>query len=371
MHRRGRIILLGLLACLAAFAVAPAAGADGGKVIKVKPGESIQAAIDKAKPGDTIKVARGTFHENVAITTNHITLRGAGPGKHGTVLKPPAEPVANICSFEDEEGNLIVDGICVAGAFDPDTFELGDPVVGTKIKGFHVKRFPGFGVILINAKRSTVELVQASHNEGYGISGFGLSGIKLLHNYSHDNVEPGFYVGDSPNARAVIIGNRADHNQMGIFLRDASKGLVRHNKVKDNCAGIVILETGAPDPAADWRLKQNLVRHNNEACPGHPEEGEDPLSGIGIALAGADRVLVKNNLVLGNRPSGESLISGGIVVFSTADPSIGGDDPNDNLIKKNVAFRNDPADIFWDETGTGNEFLRNRCGTSIPEVICD
>jgi parallel beta-helix repeat protein len=366
MHRRGRIILLGLLACLAAFAVAPAAGADGGKVIKVKPGESIQAAIDKAKPGDTIKVARGTFHENVAITKNDITLRGAGSGKHGTVLVPPDEPTPNVCAFEDEEGMLVFDGICVAGAFTPDPFELGEPVVGTTISGFHIKGFPSFGVILLNANDSIVKRVQASFNEGYGISGFILSGIKLLHNYAHDNVEPGFYVGDSPNAQAVIVGNRADHNEFGIFLRDASHGVVRHNKVRDNCLGIFVLETGEPDPAGDWRVTKNRVRHNNEACPDTP--GGD-LSGGGIVLAGPDRVTVSRNKVFGNSPSIPSFLAGGIVVVSSA--IAGGDDPNDNLIKKNVAFRNDPADIVWDETGTGNEFLRNRCGTSIPEVICD
>jgi parallel beta-helix repeat protein len=366
----GKLGLLVLLACAAALGLAPTAGAQG-KVIKVEPGESIQAAIDRASPGDTIKVARGVFHENVAITKNHLTLRGAGSGKHGTVLKPADEPTLNVCTFEVAPGVFLVDGICVAGEFVPEPFELGDPVVGTKIRGFHVKGFSGFGIILLNANDSTVKRVQASHNEGYGISGFFLSGVRFLHSYVHHNVEPGFYVGDSPDARAVIVGNRADHNEIGIFLRDSSNGVVRHNKTNDNCAGIVILETGAPDPSADWRVKKNLVRHNNEVCEGEPEEGEPGLSGIGIAMAGTDRALVKKNLVFGNRPSGESLISGGIVVFSTADPSIGGDDPNDNLINKNVAFGNDPADIFWDESGTGNEFLRNRCGTSIPDVICD
>jgi parallel beta-helix repeat protein len=365
MHLRGRSILL-VLACTAALGLAPVAGADGGKVIKVRQGESIQAAIDKAKPGDTVKVARGVFHENIAITENDITLRGAGSGKHGTVLVPPDMPTPNVCAIE-EDGVLVFDGICVAGEFDPETFEPGDPVTGTSLSGFHVTGFPGFGVILLNANDSTVKRVQASFNEGYGISGFILSGVKLLHNYAHDNVEPGFYVGDSPNARAVIIGNRADHNEMGIFLRDSSKGVVRHNKLLDNCAGIIILETGAPDPSAKWRVANNRVNHNSEACA---NEGVPPLSGIGIALAGTDEVLVERNRVLGNRPSGPSLISGGIVVFSTASPDIGGDDPNDNTIKKNVAFGNEP-DVFWDGTGTGNEFLRNRCGTSIPETICD
>ena len=118
-------------------------------------------------------------------------------------------------------------------------------------------------------------------------------------------------------------------------------------------------------------MKNNRVRRNNEACEGDPEEGEPGLSGIGIALAGADQVLVEHNQVRGNQPSGDSLVSGGIVVFSTADPSIGGDDPNDNRIVGNSLHNNEPFDILWDGTGVGNLFDGNHCGTSDPSSICD
>jgi parallel beta-helix repeat protein len=358
--------LLVALVC-GVLGTAPVASAT---VFHVHPGESIQAAIDAASPGDTIKVARGVFHENLTITTNGITLRGRGPNQQGTVLMPAATPTPSPCASE-EGGEVLVDGICIAGAFDPETGELGDPVVGTTVEGILVDGFSGFGVILLNAEHSTVADVQARNNEGYGISGFVLSGIKLLHNWAHDNVEPGFYVGDSPHANARIIGNRADHNQIGIFLRDSSHGVVRQNKIHDNCAGIIVLETGAPDPAGHYRLKNNVVRRNTQACEGDPEEGEPGLSGIGIALAGADGVLVKHNQVRGNKPTGDSLVSGGIVVFSTADPSIGGDDPNDNRIVGNSLHNNDPFDILWDGTGVGNLFQRNSCNTSDPSSICN
>ena len=108
-----------------------------------------------------------------------------------------------------------------------------------------VTGFSGFGVILLNANRSTVKRVQASHNDGYGISGFVLSGVRFLHNYAHHNYEPGFCVGDSPNARTVIVGNRAHDNEMGNLLRDASRGLVHHNRLRNNCLDLLVIETGA------------------------------------------------------------------------------------------------------------------------------
>jgi parallel beta-helix repeat protein len=360
----GRVLLVALLAYAAALGTAQVASAD---VIHVFPGESIQEAIDEAEPGDTVRVHEGVYHENVAITKNRIRLRGDGQRK--TVLMPAGEPTPSPCTIEVAPGVFLVDGICIAGEFDPVTFELGPPVRGTKVERLHVTGFSGFGVILLNANRSTVERVQASHNDGYGISGFVLSRVRFLRNYAHHNHEPGFYVGDSPNARALIVGNRAHDNQMGILLRDASRGLVHHNRLRDNCVGVLVIETGAPDPARRWRLRRNTVRHNNRACEGTPTNGPPPLSGAGIVIAGADRVRVWRNKVLGHEASGPSAFTGGIVVVSSA--TAGGDAPNNNRIVRNTAFRNEPFDVFWDESGSGNRFRANRCATSDPQRICE
>src|SRR5438445_3788885 len=54
------------------------------KTIHVHPGQSIQAAINAAKPGDTIVVDAGVYHENLVITKDRLQLEGAGPG--ATVL---------------------------------------------------------------------------------------------------------------------------------------------------------------------------------------------------------------------------------------------------------------------------------------------
>lgn len=67
-----RGLLRGLLVC-AAIATAGAHAAT----IGVRPGESIQAAIDRAAPGDVIEIARGHYVGNLRIE-RPLTLRGVG-----------------------------------------------------------------------------------------------------------------------------------------------------------------------------------------------------------------------------------------------------------------------------------------------------
>src|SRR5262245_29324406 len=85
---------LAYLACTAVLATAglgatPAAAAH--KTLVVHPGESIQRAVNAARPGDTVLVLAGTYHESVTVNTPWVTLTGVGPR---TVIKPAAKKTA-------------------------------------------------------------------------------------------------------------------------------------------------------------------------------------------------------------------------------------------------------------------------------------
>ena len=334
--------------------VAPASASNG----VVRPGESIQAAIDHARPGDTIRVAAGEFRENLTITTNGITLRGAGSGKHGTLLTPASTPKSSVCTDPSTD----VNGICVNEANH------------VTVKDLTVAGFPSTGIYAYEAEDYTVARVRARGNHGYGIAGFELSGVRYLDSVATENHAPGIYVGDSPEAQAVIRGNTSTSNGVGgegfgFLFRDSSHGLVVGNHASGNCVGFHFLDHrfNPDEPLSDWTAEGNTATRNNGACPDRPTFFP-AFSGIGILLFGTNDVRVRRNLVVGNRPSAPSEYAGGIVVASSA--FLGGADPSDNVVSRNLALLNRP-DIRWDGKGTGNRFAHNLCATSLPGWICD
>ena len=348
------LTLAGALAALLAVA-APASAAT----ITVAPGESIQAAVDAAAPGDTVVVQPGTYRETVVITTDGVSVRG-----EGAVLEPPAEPSESPCADPEEPG--AASGFCVIGTVDFETGEVLEPVRDVTIGGFTIRGFGANGIVAFGAAGATFERNVAEGNGEYGIAAFASTGTRILHNRTSGSEEAGIYVGDSPEADVLIRGNETFDNLFGIFLRNAQDGTVSLNRVHGNCLGVLVLGD-APGPAGGFSIVANAVQGNTRACP--PGEEAPPLSGVGVALVGAHDNRVSLNAITGNVPSGETAFRGGVAVVSgigpdgpTGTPSTG------NRVVGNLVLGNDP-DLFWDGRGE-NVFAANLCRTSVPDEIC-
>jgi nitrous oxidase accessory protein NosD len=359
--RRWTKITIAMLLSLLVSLPATSASAGSSKVRVVRPGESIQAAIDAASPGDTILVKPGTYAEALVVQTDDLTLK-ALPGTVLTMPDPATPP--NTCT--ELTGGTII-GICVLGEVDFDTFQVIDPVENPRISGFTIRGFTDSGVIALGTEDLRATHNRAEDNDLYGIFAILSTRPVLAYNKTSGNGDAGLYVGSNQQADAKVFGNTSWDNALGIFLRDVSHGTATGNKVYGNCTGILLL-ANAPGPVTDWKVRHNLVRANNKAGCGE----EDPPSGIGIWLVGASNNEVSKNLVLGNR-GGQAPLGGGIVLVTAEPEEPGGEPvaPSGNLIRKNVAFRNRPFDIFWDGTGVGNRFVDNRCATSQPGGLCD
>jgi parallel beta-helix repeat protein len=337
---------LGIGAALLAF---PATSL--GSTIDVFSGDSIQRAVDQAHHGDVIKVHEGIYHQSVQIKKSGLTLKGAGPQKlHGTVIRPPKH------SKRCQGGSA---GFCILPRH-------GQRTRGTHIKRFLVRGFRAFGAVAENAKKTTFLHDKFINNGEYGVAAFGSTRTKFLHDSSTGSGEAGFYVGDSRTAHAVLKGNTAhDNGEFGFFLRDSSHGRVVRNQAFGNCLGFGLVNTGSSGGVRGWRVRDNTAERNNELCS---SEGGPPISGTGIGLLGAKKNSIRGNVVLNNRPAQPAPFAGGIVLFSSR--SFGGTVTAENVIKRNDAHKNSPADIVWDGKGKGNRFRLNHCDTSQPGGLC-
>jgi hypothetical protein len=323
--------------------------------ITVSPGESIQAAVNHAHPGDVIYVKPGVYHESVLVRKNGLSIQGSGASKTGTVLVPPTTPQQRCL-----HGGA---GFCIFGH--PGSTGLVR-VKHVKVSGFLVRGFEGFGIVTFAAKDTIVRHVRAANNGEYGITSFNSRGSQFLYNTTDGDGEAGLYYGDSPRADTLIVGNRSFDNNTGLLLRDSATGHVHDNTFFHNCAGVVVVDTGAPTRPHDYVLERNQVFHNNRSCRGE-QGGPPPLSGTGIAVVGGKDNVIRRNTVWANRPSSSTAALPGGIVIGTG-PS--GKHPVGNVIARNQAYRNRPADIVWDGTGHGNKFIANRCSRSNPNGLC-
>ena len=355
-----------IAACVAALAIvissATAASAWVSRTIVVHPGQSIQAAVNRASPGDTVLILPGVYHQSVQIRKDGITLRGSGAYGGGTVLLPPKKFPNTLCN-----GAFGPTGVCIlAKVVNPKNGDVIVPVRNDKVTGLLVRGFPGNGVFGYGTSGMKVTRTVAVDDGDYGISRFVSTHTLFADDVAIGNDEAGFYVGDSPDADTVVRDDRAYGNQFGIFVRHAREVLVKDNFVSGNCQGVMILDDGQAGGAGNVTVVNNGVFSNNKFCAKH---GDTPVNfqGGGILLLGATHSLVTHNKVAGN--SGKQINSGGIVVASAKALSHGSN-PNFDTISFNSVFRNHPADLVWDGTGVGVRFKGNACGTSLPPGLC-
>ncbi len=362
-HEKGTAMKLMRLAGPMALLVgllAPVTSVSAASAISVHPGQSIQAAINKAPTGGLVVVERGTYKGNLDIKRS-VRLVG-----HEAVIVPAAKPTKNFCVGPNSFSG--VTGICVHSVFSANGQSIVTPVSNVSIEGITVQNFsgPGIAVAAVDGFRAVRDVTAHNGDSGMWIGPM-VSNLSLLSNRSSGNRADGFHVVESPSSNAAITGNTANDNLgSGILFVDSLGGRIALNTVYGNCSGIVVASAPSPEvtPSGDVSIQLNQVTANNRMCPDLSASGGPPAyGGTGIGLVGARNTVIALNDVQGNvEQAGSGITGGGIVLLDGK--MFGAAAPTGNSIRLNWLSGNTPFDINGDGTGTGNTVSGNSCTTT-------
>jgi parallel beta-helix repeat protein len=304
---------------LAAFVALTSLSANA-EILTVSESQSIQAAVNRAKPGDTIRVMPGLYKETVYIDKDNIRLSGVIQGDRWPVL--------------DGE-NTRNDGVLVSGH-------------NVTVENLNVRRYMGNGIMTQGANNFAV-----LHNrvEGPGFYGifpqYGQNGL-VAYNVVSGIGGTGMYVGMSQHID--IVHNEAfDNHGFGIEVENCSNVLIENNSTRGNTIGVVLnLIPGLP-----VKKEENIIVRNNFIVANNSNGGEleqeksavdngtgQLPSGTGLLINAADSSTIEGNLFEGN--AGAAIIVVDHIfgqLFPVPDAKID-PFPDDNRILQNTFLSN-------------------------------
>ena len=347
--------LLAAIALISGLVIGAQPAVSGAASYDVHPGQSIQAAINAAPSGARIEIAPGTYHENldisrpVSLDGHHTILVPGGTVNEAPCTSPAQQPTAVTGAAPASVGDLVT-GICIHGSVD-ENFSPTAYLAGVKIDGIASVGWSGDGAFAVATDGLDVRDGEFGSNGGYGIFALHSKHVRYTDSFSHDNGDAGFYIGESPGADVRVEDNVSSHNRgEGLLFRDSLGGKIHDNTFTGNCAGIFLLDTGAPGIGGQVRVYDNTVTANNNACP--PGSDSPPISGIGIGILGDTGTQVEHNTVRNNAAGGPSALpSGGLILLDTT--GFGGTAPTTTASRRTGCRRTRPSTSSATGPGAG------------------
>ena len=322
--------------------------------ITVRPGQSIQAAVDAAAPNSLIRILPGTYVEAVVVDKPGMELVGS----EGVVIQNPGD-----------KNN----GITVRANGD-----------GFTLRNVTVKDFLRNGVFMIRADNFLLSHVTAINDGEYGLYPIFCNNGKMEHCEATGHNDSGIYIGQSSDVEVSF--NKTYGNVNGLEIENCARVTVSQNHCYENVAGIlVVLLPGLPTKTgSDVIISNNQVNDNNIANFANAGEFESFVpSGTGILIVGSDRTTIENNKVRNNNFVGiatvSTLVLGALAglppeAFADIEPN-----PDGTRVIKNLLIANGTmppaglplpaADLLWDGSGANNCWSNNQFATSFPTTL--
>ena len=283
-----------------------------GTVHIVNPGDSIQTAVETAKPGDTIQVMPGIYSETVYIDKDDSHLVG--------VIK---------------QGNrATMDGL---GKLNDAILYSGNNII---IENFRITRYKGNGIMGQAGNNFEIRNNVIVDTGIYGIfPQLGTNGL-VEHNVVSGIEDAAIYIGMSDNIHVAY--NEVFDSVAGIEIENSRHAVVEHNNAHHNTGGILAFVTpGLPiKTTKDVIIRNNFVVDNNTPNFGAPGSIVSGIpAGTGILVMAADDVIIEGNIISNNKTAGIIINDHSFATTITMDPE---SDPNSDrtMILDNVMLNN-------------------------------
>lgn len=272
-----------LCALLAACSsqVAPAARTDGvprpDSGTDVAAGGDVQAAIDAAAPGATLRLLPGG-HRGPLVIDKPLRIWG-----------PPSAVVraAEGSAIRVRGSGVVLEGFTVTGGGQRfDLMDGGVHLQGTdhRITGLTVREAL-FGILVERCARTVVDGCTVF---GTGLPAMGLRGDGIRLWETNDSQVTGNTVVDSRDvvvwysSRNRVAGNRVARSRYGTHFMYSHDNIVEDNRYVENEVGVFVMYS------RDIALRRNLFANSGGAA------------GIGIGLKEAGNLLIEDNWLLAN-----------------------------------------------------------------------
>ncbi|MBJ7521655.1 MAG: hypothetical protein JHC84_18290 [Solirubrobacteraceae bacterium] len=313
---------------------------------KTGPYKTIQKAVNAAKPGDTIRIANGTYKEGVKVS---------GEGKrYIKIIGNPASPE-----------KVVLDGTGLKGAAAQQAIQInGANEVG--LQGMKAKNYKANGFFAINVVGYTMDRLIAERNGVYGIYAFNSKGGTMKNSVAYYHNDAGFYIGQTPPqskpVRSIVTNVQSWGNVLGFSGTNMRYVTITKSKWFNNGTGIVpnALDSEKFAPPEDNVIADNDVFWNNfNYRVGAPfplrksAVGEIPYpTGVGVLLFGGRDHIIEKNRFFGNWLVGAGMLQQ-LLLKEVGAQNLEGNQIKDNAFGKNNTDLNG-RDLFYDGNGKDN-----------------
>jgi hypothetical protein len=307
---------------------------------------TINRAVRKARAGDTIRVADGTYREGVRIN---------GPKKRYLTL------IGN----EQDPSKVVIDVKGLKGAA-PQNALLINNADEVTVQGFTATHYKGNGFFVTNAQGYTFANLHAIHGGVYGIYAFNTIGGTIRDSTAAWNNDGGFYIGQTPPqdkpVRTLVTNIESYGNVLGWSGTNMRYVTITKSRFYNNGTGLApnALTSEKYPPEEDNVITGNDIFWNNfnyyqgapfEVRPPSAESTPYPV-GVGVILFGGRRNIVENNNIFGNYLVGVAGIQQVLLEDKSAQDLIGNEVKNNTFGAGGQDLNG--RDLFYDGNGSDN-----------------